>query len=924
MKRLLLSLFVILVAITMQGVTFQKECDANETHQLSANIIQTANGIGASRDNPFRSVVSGYAFLNNSTDHSGILIRFVADPSTPTAVSGSTFSNSSGFYSINLTGGRYNVYFTQTGYLDAGLFNLIITLQPVELPQQTLEFVGAVSHLSGTLSGTLNANQVYVINGDISINGSLILEPGVRFYMGNDINFNVNGTLTAIGTAQNPIVFTSLPGQRRGDITINNNATQLQYCEVSKGDYGLIIASRAQVTYSKIYDNDRGISLSSGSDGCFIDHNEFLGCTQYVISTLSSGSLTTIISNNSFHDNYLNTHEESEGIISTRGTTVVDFNNNIIYNNSGVSYFIVQGWNATLLFQHNQIYDNTVSDGYLYKAVGGIYANLSFEDNIVRNNHGYGLIFLRCSGTLKRNLIYANDGYVYLFSDSNTLFVSNTIVHNNGGGLNISYLATSVVKNNIIAYNNGAEINLNSGNQQIQYNLIYDTTGSLLEGSFPLLLSMIAYNANGTMCDAYFNISQEPLFIDLAINDLALSAMSPCINAGDPNSQMDPDGSVADLGAIPYDLSTLVLELPQSYEFIMSETLLVNIAQYIAYMNIDMLTLTASGNQQVSLDINGLTVTLSAQENWHGTEQVTFTVNDGLGRAIASDTVTIRVLPWIIDLPPSFTFSEGHSIQLNFAPYITCPPDIVPVLFVEGNSNIQVTFEGLLVDMSSVNDWVGSETLVFSITPPLGRIITSDTLEVFVTHLNSPPVITSFTPEQSPLYIPSNSTGYFNIIAQDEDSEYTIGWYINGVDQQISTSFFSFQFGQSFPYFVKVVVADEEYSVEQIWEVRNQVNNDDTTQTPLKTELNRNYPNPFNPTTTVSYSIKAQGNVKVSVYDIKGHLVKVLTDGFAAAGTYSLIWGGLDVNAQSVASGIYVIKMETKDGVDVIKACLTK
>ena len=74
-----------------------------------------------------------------------------------------------------------------------------------------------------------------------------------------------------------------------------------------------------------------------------------------------------------------------------------------------------------------------------------------------------------------------------------------------------------------------------------------------------------------------------------------------------------------------------------------------------------------------------------------------------------------------------------------------------------------------------------------------------------------------------------------------------------------------------------------------------------------------NYPNPFNPTTTISYSLPLEGNISLNVYNVKGQLVRQLIDGSQLEGHYEVVWNGKDNNEKSVSSGIYFYKLSTKD-----------
>ncbi len=71
-----------------------------------------------------------------------------------------------------------------------------------------------------------------------------------------------------------------------------------------------------------------------------------------------------------------------------------------------------------------------------------------------------------------------------------------------------------------------------------------------------------------------------------------------------------------------------------------------------------------------------------------------------------------------------------------------------------------------------------------------------------------------------------------------------------------------------------------------------------------------NYPNPFNPTTTINYSIPGRGNIKLAVFNVKGQRVKTLVNREMPSGEHSVIWGGDDDNGVKVASGIYFYKLQ--------------
>jgi hypothetical protein len=67
-----------------------------------------------------------------------------------------------------------------------------------------------------------------------------------------------------------------------------------------------------------------------------------------------------------------------------------------------------------------------------------------------------------------------------------------------------------------------------------------------------------------------------------------------------------------------------------------------------------------------------------------------------------------------------------------------------------------------------------------------------------------------------------------------------------------------------------------------------------------------NYPNPCNPETTISYSLPQAGNTSVSIYNIKGQLVRQLVNEKQTVGKHEVHWNGKDDQNQAVASGVYL------------------
>jgi hypothetical protein len=83
--------------------------------------------------------------------------------------------------------------------------------------------------------------------------------------------------------------------------------------------------------------------------------------------------------------------------------------------------------------------------------------------------------------------------------------------------------------------------------------------------------------------------------------------------------------------------------------------------------------------------------------------------------------------------------------------------------------------------------------------------------------------------------------------------------------------------------------------------------------------LSPNYPNPFNPSTTIKYDLPKQSRVKLVVYDILGREIATLVDEIQKAGSYQAVW-----NASRFASGVYFYRLQTGSFTETKKLVLLK
>jgi large repetitive protein len=175
-------------------------------------------------------------------------------------------------------------------------------------------------------------------------------------------------------------------------------------------------------------------------------------------------------------------------------------------------------------------------------------------------------------------------------------------------------------------------------------------------------------------------IAEEPLNITIQLQGyVALLGALP-----DYNGTEDVIFSLSDSEFTIFDTITVivtevndapVINLPNRFYFDEDDALQVNFEQYIEDNDGDELSLSVNGGEQIGCEIDELTVSFSATKNWNGSEMITFTIDDGQGRAIDSDQVEVVVNeindPPEVSLPAEISFNEDEDYLLQLAEFVS-------------------------------------------------------------------------------------------------------------------------------------------------------------------------------------------------------------------------------------------------------------
>jgi len=434
----------------------------------------------------------------------------------------------------------------------------------------------------GYVSGTWTAaGSPYHIQGIITIHAdsTLNIQPGVQVDFQGSYYMTVNGFLNAIGSESDSILFTSYSTSWCG-ISFENapDSSRLEYCIVQNvyDDVGpnLLGAIKCQnsnplITHCRISDNAAaypgfdcagGISLFNSSpeiSWCNIRGNEGvsngggINCNNNSSPAISyceirdnrtdtlwgarGGGINARVNSNPIVMNCViegNTSYEGGGIAIEDGNcTITDctiIRNLVAGGGSGGGIWIVGG---NMSITGCTVDSNCVIYDYPYDGPGGgIYADcgtLTIDHCTFNDNY---------SGDLA-----ANVGSAVHLAGNTLLMLTNTIIRG---------------PRKLIVFNYNTPATVSYNDFILSFCLPYFVGGP------PGLGELTQVNANGDSCDVYFNIFLDPVFVGLYNQDYNLRWRSPCIDAGDPNSPLDPDNTVCDMGPFYFNQDAMgVVEL---------------------------------------------------------------------------------------------------------------------------------------------------------------------------------------------------------------------------------------------------------------------------------------------------------------------------------------------------------------------------
>ena len=844
-----------------------------------------------------------------------------------------------------------------------------------------------------------------------SDNGGLIISNSTNI----DINYcNIHHNISEEGGG-----ITVKEGSQYIDILSNEISNNSDYNDV--GGTGILCINSYDVIIDDNEIHDNVSSVYGGGIHLITCNNSIISNNNIMFNSASTGAgLYVDYGSDNFiqsNDIYKNTADYSGGGVFLK--TECNLINNNIYNNiagSGGGGVYADSWNGDREFRDNKIYNNTTTSSRgggilmygmatidnceIYSntagdAGGGIHCcimnpviiNCKIYDNTSNGEEygGGGISVFHSNPTIIKTEISNNHAELGagIFINDHTCFggqIDRTIIdrctitgneaETEGGGLYVHSVNSSeyslVDCKNTVIYNNDA--NTLDGNE-----ILIETYYGQVDESY------ITYNCiepNGLYVDGNQNIvivenniGENPLFENQTLNNFNLTLPSPCIDAGDPMSQWDPDDTIADIGCYYYDHSGYDIHVLnngynwESFAKLDRDETINEEADIVLVLN-NSTNFTPFNFTYLAMETNDDTPYPELEGNGEEWDPLFYDVRSSWLCKIMMTPEEERVLKVYGErlLPdfelnstndPRFPLAEAEYHWLGY--------------WLQESKNIQYALEDYWDDVERVKaeDWYydrctnnrGGDPQPVSLST-VGKVMeygkgymiwfregtgwkntfhwgSSGTVEEPETKAESENFIYTELPDYEVIDVVDIPENVVEIaVFQEEicvgavvvtDSCEQILVYSDNISREpvpfnfeIVTNNREMNFPiKTYQVFNKdsgefengyVISGQQESSVVMFGKIGEPQN-----KTPGidKTRLNSNYPNPFNPETNISFSIPTKQKITLTIYNLKGQKVRELVSGQLASGLHSVVWEGKDDNGKSVSSGLYFYKLRT-------------
>ncbi|MCK4653516.1 MAG: PKD domain-containing protein [Candidatus Cloacimonetes bacterium] len=491
----------------------------------------------------FAITVDGNAYLENHTDHSGIEVFF--ERTAPSSLTYTVYTNASGYYTADIETGIYNITYSKDDYFnewftDQTLY-INITLSDINLIEHTT--ILNVPSVFPTIQSAID----HAFTAD-----TVLVQPGTYYE-----NINYNGKNITVGslflTTQDTTYISStiIDGNQSGSVVTfsggSSNAvlTGFTITNGSAGDGGGIFCDSSSPSIENVTITGNSASYNFGG-GIYCGNSSSPSLSNVTITGNSSSNL----------GGGIGCYNSSPSL-----------SNVTITGNSATDGGGIHCYSSSPNLTNVTITDNNAANYEYIGSGGGIYCSHSSSPSLVNvtitgNNANYSGGGIYCSTgipslenvTITGNSATDSGGGIYL-SFSSSILDNVTITGNSadyGGGIYCRFSSPSL-ENTIVSDNTGNYgIFVEEGTPSINYSDFWNNQNGNFYNCGEWVGLNVTTNANGDSCDVYSNIQFDPCFVDTANGDYHLTEISPCIDAGNSTSPLDPDGTVVDMGAYYY------------------------------------------------------------------------------------------------------------------------------------------------------------------------------------------------------------------------------------------------------------------------------------------------------------------------------------------------------------------------------------
>jgi len=292
---------------------------------------------------------------------------------------------------------------------------------------------------------------------------------------------------------------------------------------------------------------------------------------------------------------------------------------------------------------------------------------------------------------------------------------------------------------------------------------------------------------------------------------------------------------------------------------------------------------------------------------------ISFTLHEIDGASITFEEIAIAILDANNDY--IFDFENWYNVTISANGYYS--ESATGQIWYDNGNNPPGQYKAELRGRVSGGNWFQFDTTESGVNPV-----------TFTAIMDQDIVVNSLNPPEGPIELNENQSQLFVIDAFDPDgNDLEYSWLLDGTEVSTSDSYnFTTDYSSAGEYELDLYVTDNFGSRSELnfeWEiVVNDVSSVEDNIIPLETKLVGNFPNPFNPTTTIQYALNKSGFVKIEIYNAKGQKLKSLVNQNQTAGNKSVIWNGVNENGDRTGSGLFLYKLVFNGNVLSMKKCI--